>query len=636
MSSFIKEIEGLYTKPPSPQPSEQPATDGNDGAAAPVAKPLPPPPSGSTATARPTIIRPSKTSAKGAPPPRPAGGPKISSNSTAASLLDMPIPGTQEEPQTMKKSSSASAIGRSQSMRMPPARPTSQPKKKAPAPPRPAPITKGPQKPARSAPVRPNTGTKAKAGAPSLPQRPGPGHPLFKYMVTEPHAIAVFPYNKQNYDELSFEQDDVIILLRKVDDDWMFGRNVDQEGMFPKKFVRVVQALPGERPGRVEGPSAVASYDYDSTAPDDLNFNKGDFIKLLSRCGDDWYRGECNGEVGMFPKTFVEVLEDLPEEKEEVKPDTLSVHQTISFGPRCRARFDFEAEGEEDLDFDEGDIIRLIEPVGEEWMRGELNGKVGIFPLEFVEIIENLPASSIAMATQVDSPPPSASITVTPPTPTADDNLVTALYDFEGTDNTELTFKTGDKIKVTNQVNADWLVGEMYGKSGRFPSNFIDRVPNNLPPVAEDLPAAQSGPHCIAKFDYDGTPPDDLSFKEGDKIMLTERVGADWYKGTCNGQEGMFPKTFVEVVEDLPSDKGAKQSTRQRGGSFEELMPKAEALYDFTGESDGDLSFKAGDTIYLLNKVTDEWYNGELNGKVGQFPVAFVEIIIPLPGPRGL
>ena len=42
---------------------------------------------------------------------------------------------------------------------------------------------------------------------------------------------------------------------------------------------------------------------------------------------------------------------------------------------------------------------------------------------------------------------------------------------------------------------------------------------------------------------------DELSLKAGDLIMLKSRVGSDWLRGrTINGKEGIFPKSFVEVV----------------------------------------------------------------------------------------
>lgn len=60
-------------------------------------------------------------------------------------------------------------------------------------------------------------------------------------------------------------------------------------------------------------------------------------------------------------------------------------------GPRCLARFDYNGEDSSDLAFVEGDIIQILERIGEEWMKGELNQRTGIFPVSFVEIIEDLP-----------------------------------------------------------------------------------------------------------------------------------------------------------------------------------------------------------------------------------------------------
>ena len=44
-----------------------------------------------------------------------------------------------------------------------------------------------------------------------------------------------------------------------------------------------------------------------------------------------------------------------------------------------------------------------------------------------------------------------------------------------------LSLQTGDKIVVISRVDADWVVGELYGKNGMFPASFVDKVPENLP-----------------------------------------------------------------------------------------------------------------------------------------------------------
>ncbi|KAL3495929.1 hypothetical protein BJX62DRAFT_145064 [Aspergillus germanicus] len=51
------------------------------------------------------------------------------------------------------------------------------------------------------------------------------------------------------------------------------------------------------------------------------------------------------------------------------------------------------------------------------------------------------------------------------------------------------------------------------------------------------------------------------------------------------------------------------------------------ALYDFGGQSVGDLAFQTGDRIRVLKKTdsTDDWWEGELRGTRGAFPANYVE-----------
>lgn len=55
------------------------------------------------------------------------------------------------------------------------------------------------------------------------------------------------------------------------------------------------------------------------------------------------------------------------------------------------ARFDFEGEHSDELSFSEGDVIQLKAYVGQDWARGQMGKFIGIFPLNFVEVIEDLP-----------------------------------------------------------------------------------------------------------------------------------------------------------------------------------------------------------------------------------------------------
>lgn len=66
--------------------------------------------------------------------------------------------------------------------------------------------------------------------------------------------------------------------------------------------------------------------------------------------------------------------------------------------------------------------------------------------------------------------------------------------------------------------------------------------PPTLPPLAQ----------ATALYAYDGTDPGDLNLQPNDHITVTEYMNAEWWKGHCSrtGQEGIFPRSYVRVIED--------------------------------------------------------------------------------------
>lgn len=51
-------------------------------------------------------------------------------------------------------------------------------------------------------------------------------------------------------------------------------------------------------------------YDYSAQNDDELAFNKGQIITVLNREDPDWWKGEVNGHVGLFPSNYVKLTTD--------------------------------------------------------------------------------------------------------------------------------------------------------------------------------------------------------------------------------------------------------------------------------------------------------------------------------------
>ena len=49
------------------------------------------------------------------------------------------------------------------------------------------------------------------------------------------------------------------------------------------------------------------------------------------------------------------------------------------------------------------------------------------------------------------------------------------------------------------------------------------------------------------------------------------------------------------------------------------------AIYDFEAGNPDELSFHQGNIITVLENSSSDWWQGELNGVIGYFPMAYVE-----------
>lgn len=102
-------------------------------------------------------------------------------------------------------------------------------------------------------------------------------------------------------------------------------------------------------------------------------------------------------------------------------------------------------------------------------------------------------------------------------------------------------FNQGDLITITERINSEWLRGELRGRTGIFPVNYVQF---DVGTSATSLSAPQRT--AIALYDYNSGVGDDLIFKAGDVITIKEEVGNEWLRGELHGRTGLVPITYVK------------------------------------------------------------------------------------------
>ncbi|KAL6110862.1 sh3d19 [Pungitius sinensis] len=394
-----------------------------------------------------------------------------------------------------------------------------------------------------------------------LPPRPNPGHSLYnKYTLQLPHGIAAFDYNGNNAGELSFQKNEVLLLLDEIDHDVFQCQVGESRGEVQKAHMVVITPLssfsdpaPPQDAGSGEAGSELkvqATHDFNPEGPGELALRAGDVVTTVEQLDSQWYRGTCRGSTGFFPISYVKVLSNSPKPPREQKARPSST--TVS-GPRCVAKFDFEGKaGDDELSFSEGDVIQLKAYIGEDWARGRIGASTGLVPLNFVEVIEDLPpatslqkrhSAGIAMPGMVSSASTHAR-GAEPAQPGVE--WATALYDYAGDSDGDLSFEQGDQILVSRHLDGDWSFGRLGGREGAFPRAYVESAAGQQ---SNNQQSGAAGSRGRAMFDFTPECDEELCLQAGDIITGLEAVDGEWFLGELRGKRALVPRNYVQVLE---------------------------------------------------------------------------------------
>ncbi|XP_040920146.1 intersectin-2a [Toxotes jaculatrix] len=384
-----------------------------------------------------------------------------------------------------------------------------------------------------------------------------------------------------------------------------------------------------------------------------------------------------------------------------------------------RALYSFVARNADELSIDADCLIEVDEQtVGEPgWLCGSYRGNRGWFPQSYAEKCPTPSTTETAPSSpgKTSCPPPQLNIGVPDGEATGDSTapaqsdasqpsaplLARAVSSWSATSDTHLSLSSGDAITAllsfsqgdiisVLQQKDEWWLGQLNGTQGWFPKSYVAlETSGNTDVDGFDTSDSAQLEEYVALYTYESPEVGDLTFVEGDVVMVTEREG-EWWRGCIGDQTGVFPSNYVRPVEPEVSRPGAptkkpeiaqavttsvapaihqlhlspgqlivvlaKNSTgwwlgelqargkkRQRGwfhSSHVKLLGPASsksspsplpvcqviAMYDYTAASRDELSFSKGQLINILDKTNPDWWKGESNGVTGLLPTNYVKM----------
>ncbi|XP_035805261.2 SH3 domain-containing kinase-binding protein 1 isoform X3 [Amphiprion ocellaris] len=358
-------------------------------------------------------------------------------------------------------------------------------------------------------------------------------------------AVVEFDYEAQQDDELSLTVGDIIVNIRRDDGGWWEGELGGRRGLFPDNFVREIKkegkrdggqasmirsdlsngraspvSDPGVRPGRkgeqIRKRRCKAAFSYVPQHEDELELKIGDVIEVVAEVEEGWWEGVLNGKTGMFPSNFTkEILIDsetpsLDTSQEELRSSRNNKESpgSESDGTDTRSETGSEIQPKKVRGFGFGDIFK-DQPI-------KLRPRSMDVDSEGDKVNEGKSASAAAESMKTE-----------PDSKTKGREQCKVLFPYEAQNEDELSIKEGEIINIITKECADagWWMGEIGGRQGVFPDNFVKLLevekerPKKPPP-----PSAPSAKHT-ADMDLDAvvSSTEKLSHPTASRPRVTDR-----------------------------------------------------------------------------------------------------------------
>uniref|UniRef100_A0A8B9CLI9 Intersectin-1 n=1 Tax=Anser brachyrhynchus TaxID=132585 RepID=A0A8B9CLI9_9AVES len=230
-------------------------------------------------------------------------------------------------------------------------------------------------------------------------------------------AQALYPWRAKKDNHLNFNKNDVITVLEQQDM-WWFGEVQGQKGWFPKSYVKLISGPirkstsmdsgSSESPAslkRVASPAAKATMSgeeiaqviasYTATGPEQLTLAPGQLILIRKKNPGGWWEGELQArgkkrQIGWFPANYVKLLSP---GTSKTTPTELPKSTALPSVCQVIGMYDYTAQNDDELAFNKGQIINVLNKEDPDWWKGEVNGQVGLFPSNYVKLTTDMDPS---------------------------------------------------------------------------------------------------------------------------------------------------------------------------------------------------------------------------------------------------
>ncbi|XP_067291731.1 SH3 domain-containing kinase-binding protein 1 isoform X2 [Pseudorasbora parva] len=327
--------------------------------------------------------------------------------------------------------------------------------------------------------------------------------------------------------------------------------------------------------------------------------------------------------------------------------------------------FDYQAQHDDELTIAVGDIISNIRKDEGGWWEGELDGRRGLFPDNFVREIKKdlkkeVKKESSLAGSKSDLSNGSASPKSEPSLRPArkDRDLgfqrkceairkrrCKAAFSYAPQNEDELELKIGDVIEVLGEVEEGWWEGTLNGKTGMFPSNFTKEVLTEAEDLTphEDTCSTRTSIKDSTGSESDGGDSSSLRSDTG-SVSSSSEIQPKKVRGFGFGD--IFKDQPIKLRPrsmDMDNEAEKLQMVKKVAPAVAQETMKAEpdnkakakefckVIFPYEGQNEDELSIKEGDIVTIINKECADagWWLGELNGKQGVFPDNFVKLFIP-------